>query len=386
MDNANIFKAIVTLKHLYGKTFVQNRHTEVIVRQVAVKNGRIIFHIPVARDESGEPIDDLVTKITFDEKGAANDALAGWRLPSITKQVFPNVGSDAVTVLFCRDFQKVQEPANGIEVADVYISTPEEARYLLVIVESDDGRGFTVYPYPMCHAPVLPTDQCEAAIWFSHRRREARGQKMYRSYFIFPIGYRLSEHPQTESDTAQCAEEYRRIGREYLESGEAGDYRGPTDARPGTIKGVRYADEMSGKQTWVIDWYGRLIRPDEVEDWYDRYVAEIAQKEIWHNVAPTCLVISWLRPAFDNENFCRVVWRPEVISECQRRRVSFIAEKIEADWRKRKHPNGGLCAKNTTCFWNLDEATEGETPKPSAEPETEPHLKIDRSADLNWPF
>lgn len=321
----------------YGKTRLKQRGSNLVLRQVSEKDGRMILKMPIS-----------LLPATWME--TYHDVFEGMVLSELTEQVLP-MYKHLTNVGFCKEFHIILDASTKQKVAELTFCVPEEAKYLLFMVRQTVGseQQHEVLSVRNLLKPYL--------VWDSYRYTNSDSQRYYVDYWLVEKALLQNAGVQVPAVLGDAGTRLK--SEDYLVEAQGENLR---------ITSNCYADEFSGQQCWVIDPRGRLLRPNKVDDKVSRFIADAAAVEVWEQVSPDCLVIHWMRTRFDGDDICTVLHRPECGTSDQAERVRYIAATITDDWRKRKDPSSGRHPESN-CFWKLsDDAPAADKAPPSVDP------------------
>lgn len=138
--------------------------------------------------------------------------------------------------------------------------------------------------------------------------------------------------------------------------------RDPNAGQPRSVDAERwqlcawhYTDDRRGERVFVIDQYGRLLKPDKLLNRKKKFYAEVAKIETWLDIQPSWLVLHWVVPMLGGKHDCKVVHRPAEITAEQAGRVRAIQRQIAKEWGEnfRQYSQGTEEMLDPTVQWDL---------------------------------
>lgn len=283
------------------------------------------------------------------QDGIPVNLLEGFLMPKVVELLnLPYQFLGGEKALLCQ-YTGIREISTFSGVLQVRLSDPENSDAIIFSASSSDRDD------------IMPRrndlDLVKGYIWqdYSYQCRRGRTRNI-REYIVLPLGYRYLGKGvgQTPEDFAQTKAEMIRLANEYLgitdetkdslainsESdskldSDAGSAIEPQNNPLADIPGFdhtdgadyriwTYCDEISYIDAFVVDRYGRLLKP-ELEDHRDLFeAAKLAGFKAWQNVPKGALVLECRRPNRDAEFETIVHQQAEELTAAQVGRVQLL--------------------------------------------------------------
>ncbi len=373
----------VLRKKYYGKYDVENDEGEILVHAAEPQQGRIIYHLP----------DSLVIQTDNPERICMH--VAGFDLPAIAESISPTASKNFnFHISFCRNIYRQYITADT-EILNVWLCNPSEAHYMLLCI------GERLHPIDY---------KLDDTFWHSCSTRYLEDDELiFTDFWLVEMGYHnQGNDPQSDAALQHYAQQYRQAAAAYLnnqdptpiipfqesvyqdtvasslqdevnkvkaevdtELNSAQTARAKRLARnlspqlsgnPLTLQSFHFLDAMSGEQAFVIAPDGRLIKPDQAEDFTDVYEGNMAQLETWSYIPEDYLVLHWRLRDFESGHECSILHvRFGQTTIAQSRRANFIGRTIGEHWKKCAQASQIAFAIDIDkCQWPLADIVAGE--------------------------